>query len=632
MGTFIPIILMVAGLAVAGETPAPQDEIVVADFETQNLALAPNPDNGQPPAWAKSSDNPRAGKSCLKLSYRNPTCGWGNLQAPVAMSGSEESLVLWLRRESAAKGALFCVWLFEDDGDGWMGPAVALETLGEGWQRVVLKISDFTYDPRGDKVRDIASVNKILLGGGRGDFVVYLDDVAFVGPDLERRRTEAMNVKVEIVPDAVACKSFLGFGAEWDPYYGLEMPEEHWALVVKRIRWMKLPIVRTMIQSKWCYRGEDRFDWDSAEMRRLYRHLDVCQKEGITVILTDWGCASRDASVNAWMKAPGLKGTDDPKYAEVIGTYLDRLIQNKGYSCIRYFILVNEPNWVAESWESWKKGVQNVAQAIKARGLDSKVTFVGSDYCQDAQDWHYRAVDQLSPLLGAYDLHRYARDAEVHGGQLEAYIRKQWDYALAKDPNAGKKPFIIAESGRQDGGFSAQGNQSIATYDYGLFMADYAVQAARAGSWALLAWMLDDSSHKGFGWGIWSDSASGLKLRPWFHPWSLLCRYVPPGSTVYRPKQSSDKVRVLAARAPGKDGGWTFCVVNPSRRPAKIALSVPDSEARAAVTLKRYLYSADSAKADDDGFPVPVATEQGDLRKGLDLECPARAAVFLTSL
>ena len=45
-------------------------------------------------------------------------------------------------------------------------------------------------------------------------------------------------------------------------------------------------------------------------------------------------------------------------------------------------------------------------------------------------------------------------------------------------------------------------------------MADYAAQAANAGSATVSAWMLDDNSHQDFTWGLWSDKAHGHATAP----------------------------------------------------------------------------------------------------------------------
>ncbi|KKM04162.1 hypothetical protein LCGC14_1767030, partial [marine sediment metagenome] len=147
--------------------------------------------------------------------------------------------------------------------------------------------------------------------------------------------TDPGPMQIVVEGRSAIAKRFLGFGAEWDPMFWapfnrkLGVTEKDWRLVVERIRWMRMPIVRMMMLSRWCTQGDGRFDWDSPEMKGLYRHLDVCQKLGIAVILTDWGCAT-------WTKVPGYSGTADPKYAEGIGRYMDHLINRRGYTCIKY--------------------------------------------------------------------------------------------------------------------------------------------------------------------------------------------------------------------------------------------------------------------------------------------------------
>ena len=438
----------------------------------------------------------------------------------------------------------------------------------------------------------------------------------------------AQRISVEVDTNAVACRNFMGFGAEWDSrgYNIARVTDEDFELIEKRVCWMRLPVARIMMQTKWCYRGEDKYDWDNRDMKALYRHLNVCQKLGTTVFLTDWGCEP------GWLRIPGIRDVADPKYAEAIGVYMDHLLNQKGYSCIRYFIMVNEPNYEVKNWERWKKGVENVLGVFKRRQLDKKVIFTGSDHSNNDR-WHEMAVDQLQHILGAYDLHRYANDRDVRPGRLRDYFRRSWDYALANDPQALNKPFIVGEAGMNDGAQHPRGNLNIDRFYYGLFMADYAVQAANAGSSAVLAWMLDDNSHPGFFWGLWMNKQEGLKLRSWFYPWSLLCRYFPPNSVIYRVRQPSQNVRLLAARAPrkGKDGSdaWTFCIVNRADKSARVTLK---AQAGKTVTLKRYVYTEDSAMADKDGFPTAVATEQHNLGQGFDLACPAEAVILLTSV
>ena len=178
-----------------------------------------------------------------------------------------------------------------------------------------------------------------------------------------------------------------------------------------------------------------------------------------------------------------------------------------------------------------------------------------------------------------------------------------------------------------DGANPAGGNENIDGYLYGLWMADYGVQAARAGSHAILAWMLDDNGFLDSNWGMWASRPAGMALRPWFYPWSLFTRYVPSGSTVYRAPPPSPDLRILASRSPL--GEWTFYVVNRGDQPAELRVKAPDAGAR---VFRVYEYSRASSVTDADGFPVPVGTMTEAPETGVDLSVPGAAVVVATSV
>ena len=633
--TVLATVLGIAATAhlFAADAPAPtaRDTVLIAGFDGPTLPLIPNRDGGDPPAFSLSKEKPNSGTACLKLSFRAGRPGYGNLQMPVWLSGAEEAVTLHVRRDNAKPKSTLYIWLFEDDGDAWLSPATPLEKLGEGWQKLTLKLSDFRYQPRGDKKKNRLHVNRLLIGCNYADFTAYVDNLAFAGKDIVARR-KAMNSPHDpvctVTPEQAVRPPFLGLGAQWNPYQWIDVPDEDWRKIAERVRWMRLPVARVMILSKWFVREDGSFDWDSPAMKKLYRILDHCQELGTTVLLTDWGC------VRSWNRIPGVKGNDDPKYAEIIAAHVDHLINKKEYNCIKYFILVNEPNLEAGGYGVWVKGVRNVVKEFAARGLDKKVGFMGSDASQCNMSWHRNSIRDLKNVLAAYDLHMYAPAAEVRWGKIEAGWRRLWDYALKNDPAAKDKPFVIGEAGMRDG-MSTGKNKNIATYRYGVFMPDYAIQSLRAGTSAVNAWMLDDNSHKTFAWGAWSNSREGLKLRPWFYTWSLLCRYLPPGSTLYRVTPvtavkplRSVQVRVLAAQSP--KGEWTFCVVNREMiRPVRITFRIPDAPA---MELRRYLYSETRRPADPRGFPLPVSTDRVEPAKGFVCSCPANSVVVLTSI
>jgi hypothetical protein len=528
------------------------------------------------------------------------------------------------------------VWIKTQGVTALPGAYVALEYLDDNGKRVGVEHGS-------GHVLDGANWQRVRMEGvapkgvhsARLNLILHAHGTAwFAAPQLQRiRQSAGAEVKFqEIILNPQDAKSvirdrFLGFGAEWDShaYNANGITDADFALISRRIEWMRLPIVRIMMQAKWVYKGNNQFDWETPEMKSLYRHLDLCQRRGMSVILTDWGVEPQ------WLKTPGIADVGDAKYAEVIGTYMSHLIERKGYNCIKYFVMVNEPNWEVKEWSRWKKGVQNVYAQFQKRGLDKKVLFTGSDQ-SSSDSWHMMAVDQLQSTLGAYDIHRYVGEPQVRLGRIYDYYREMWQYALDKDPRARQKPFIVAESGVTGVGASSSQNPLTATPEYGVWMTDYAIQATNAGSSAVLTWMLDDNSHVGFTWGMWKSKKDNFALKPWFYTWSLLSRTVPPGSKIYRVAATNPKLRVLAAQLPATSSaasGWTFCLVNRGTSETTLNLKVSGAKTTA---MNRYVFSPNVAAVDADGFPKPQTQTQVNLAQGLNITCPPDTVVLVTAV
>ncbi len=411
------------------------------------------------------------------------------------------------------------------------------------------------------------------------------------------------------VPEASAsveiATMFDGFAAEWDPGFWLQdYSEDDWRLVVRRVERLGLRWVRMMVQAKWWRHDNGAADWESREMRSLYRHLDVCQERGIAVALTEW--APEDFTP---------AGLASPRYAAGVAEVAEHLIRRRGYSCIRRLIVMNEPsNLAGDAFAAWRVALENADAELRRRGLREAIAFFGPDSVEYS-DWPRRAAREVGALLDAYGVHRYGTVEEVRAGELEAKLAGIRALISATDPHGFIKPLYLMEAGLW-GDIQRGVNPAIATYEYGLDMADYAVQAARAGVAGVSAWMLADSNlcptwmvNPGetppeFNWGMWDRRG----LRPWFYVWSLLTRLFPPGSEIYRPAQP-DGVRLLRARRP--DGGWSCCCVN--RRTESFAIAERGNS---------YLYSRAGRATDADGFPQALPDTLTD--------CPPEAVLWTT--
>jgi hypothetical protein len=407
------------------------------------------------------------------------------------------------------------------------------------------------------------------------------------------------------VSDSMALRPvFLGYCAEWDSanYASTGLTASDFATITSRVSWMKLPVIRVMMQA----------DYSSAELTQLYKILDYAKANNITVVLTEWG----------WGYGSSRYLSEDAYQAKVI-SYLGTFVNTKGYTNIKYLVLGNEPNYenYPNGFSEWKTVVDQMYARLAAAGLNNQIKILGPDTSNDL-GWLNSAVSQAHDELGGYDVHGYLSDSTT--GDIESYFTSGWAYPLANDPGISTKPLIIGEAGMQDGANHPYGNANINDYVYGLWMADYGVQAARSGSSAVCAWMLSDDSHDGFYWGMMDNRHNGQTLRPWFYTWSLLSRSVPKNSIIYKVTQPSG-IRILASKAP--TGEWTFVAVNRGSTSVNLRFVAPGASQ---VNFKQYVYSSSAQPVDSNGFPVPVSSFAATPSSGLNTTVPENSVVFLT--
>ncbi|MGI5168181.1 hypothetical protein ACQEU3_27920 [Spirillospora sp. CA-253888] len=480
----------------------------------------------------------------------------------------------------------------------------------------------------------------------------------FALPALPARPAAAAAGKVALRLDNVQQATFKGLGVHFSPFE-TELTDAQWALVHRRLAFMRPQVLRVVIGAGWYCTGfgeagEPVYDWDSAKMRSFYRMLDWAEKNGAEVVLGEWSPPS----------GPPLNlKAEDPRWARLVGDLLHQVLNVRGYTCPKYYNLHNEPNlWFPDygPFDPWLASARNMHAEIARRGLLGRITLIGPDATEaddvlsktadllsgQSESWVVRTVERGRELMGAYDVHKYEYVYNVERGDLEQRLWWQRQYIDNRDTPA--KPFMILEAGMDRGldvpelGIDVPDTQKDRYgFRYGVQMADYAVQVMRAGLAGVLAWDLDDAQHTGGeygsrnlkGWGFWNSlggrdgyPVGDLDLRPWFYTWSLLSRCFPRGSRVLNaPATGYAGVRVTAARTPGD--GLSIAVVNHTGSARTLTLSVPDAAPGA--TLAEYRYFEDDRPADAEGFPVPRRTVR--LSGDLTVSLPGRGVVVLSS-
>ncbi len=181
-------------------------------------------------------------------------------------------------------------------------------------------------------------------------------------------------VKIEIYGNQILEKSYIGNGVQWSAYPQFDISEKSWQRVFERTDFMRLNFIRLVLNAnEYCkaypMNGKPVFDFNDARILRVCRILDYCQKKGVDVILGEWGNPRMDGITIA-----------DPRWTEIVGGFLDYLVNVKKYTCIKYYNLGNEPNnkdgyvdlWKAGSivnFENWHTSILNLHNELVKRGL-----------------------------------------------------------------------------------------------------------------------------------------------------------------------------------------------------------------------------------------------------------------------
>ncbi len=417
-------------------------------------------------------------------------------------------------------------------------------------------------------------------------------------------------VVIKVDSSQTLSTSYLGNGVQWDPYETQDLSDADWQRNFRRIDFMKLGFARVVINaSLYCKTAplgdKPVYDFNSSTAKTLYKILDYCQSRNVTVILGEWGDPSgKGGRVDRSRKQLRFDGIQeyDPRWTYIIGDFLSYLINEKKYTCIKYYNLGNEPNgdWMyTESFDTWKTSIINLDNELKVRNLRQQVKIVGPDAAWGNQ-WIKQIIadKNLVNMIDAYEVHWYATAKEIDGGGFEKELAYYRDYINTNDPNGKNKPFFLGEGGMLEGKSKILDQQKmIGTFQYGIWMANYAVQSMRAGQAGVIAWALDDAMHvasrKGNTgslndyewkeWGLWDSFGEEKgkpeleKLRPWYYTWSLLSKYIPAGSKVLKTDSTGIKGLKSIGITFNNNGqtGYTFVVVNAAEAANEINLQLP---------------------------------------------------------
>lgn len=446
-------------------------------------------------------------------------------------------------------------------------------------------------------------------------------------------------VEITVSPE-VANTGYIGNGAEWDPYdeaeaWGTSISDKDWETLCKRLDFMKPAVIRCMINSPYRYYDSETGTYDKTRnIASISRLLKYCTERGISVMYGEYN-------------PPAWDMKQDQKWVDMSVDYLNYLVNDLGFSCIKYIVIFNEPdgNWASTNgdYEMWKQMLFRFHQKMKEYpGLTEKVMLAGPDVVADykneasvydAEGWVKQTALDTDSIIGLYDVHAYPGQNEVRTGQypeiLSRYKRHVPEGKKIVLGEAGYKywrdadSLLMAEYNRRVEGhpFTKGSDCNMLCYDYfyGLDMPLLAMEVMNGGYSGMAVWMLDDAMHSSGDsgktedvkiWGMWNilgeevfNKPDEEQIRPWFYTWSLMCRYFPAGTDIlHTAVASEDKdVYVVAGTYQGK---LTVAMVNVGEKDKSVQLTLPRPMENASL----YKYEENLQPKDADGFPVPQKT------------------------
>jgi len=429
-----------------------------------------------------------------------------------------------------------------------------------------------------------------------------------------------------IVSDEITHQMSSGVGASWHSIlhppvshggsaFGGAPPvtpqhEKLWLSLEKQAAWLGLKFIRAEMDWRQWQPDHGRFTWDSPEMIILERILSWAQRHGSDVMLQCMWLNVEWLAFPEYRHDPALTQVSAPanldKFAEGWVTLLRELIKNRGYTCIRWINLVNEPNfywWLippdtgaiqdrARQTRYLAKALRKVRAAVQAAKLPIKI--MGPDFT-DLPMIAKLSTEPWWPYVDDVDFHSYCSCFDWEDPRtlpaVGAYqIGDRLAQTLVKhraETTAAGKGLFLTEFGTQTYGYKAD-DPAPGTFKASLKDAELLIRALNLGIDGLNHWSFANRGDQDGQWQFvdtwnrqwkhWLDEAA--PHHDSYYVLGLATRHIPYrakviatevlGSELY----GCQRVWAAAVRSP-KDASLTVLIVNDAEQIWNTWLNLP---------------------------------------------------------
>ena len=299
--------------------------------------------------------------------------------------------------------------------------------------------------------------------------------------------------------------SYIGNGAQWDAYpnaylnWNSPISEADWTKLALRLDYMKPKLMRVIIDAGQNYAGNGGYD-PELNLEPLARILQYCTDNNITVMFGDWGGNMVD---------PTLKTINETNLNNA-AKFVDYLVNTKGFSCIKYYNMINEPNgdWSSNKGDYglWVNAVNYFYGQLESLGVTNKVELIGPDiaiWTTNEVPWIENSTRDIGEdKIGLYDIHTYPGQLHVSSKDytdiLEAYISKvpagkkmvMGELGFKYDPTADASLHRgnIERAEADQFASNTDSNMYVKDFFYGVDMADASMQIINADYSGIVVW------------------------------------------------------------------------------------------------------------------------------------------------
>lgn len=459
-----------------------------------------------------------------------------------------------------------------------------------------------------------------------------------------------------------------GLGVELDPHFisqnvtrsdGATLDD--WKNIVeRRVEMMNIQRFRVMLQPHWWepvndnsdpqVADENKFTFDSPEMKSVYAVLDLAERTGAGVTLVLWGCPAHCSYVEDGVPSQGQRhflcnknGTnwvtapeDNEEFAENFSAVVKHLIEVKGYKCVKEITPFNEPDGNVCEPDQYIEIVKALDRHFRKDGIRDKVRFNISDNTDCRRFFLKECADNLADYADIFNSHTYMCGYECPNSYAYGWEKDNIDVVR----KTGKNHFVGEFGSNLCVGASRQ--RDINWYKRGVLITRNCLNFLNAGAVGASYWSLIDQYYNRNAsyeemqqLGLWRYKKSAYQgadaegceedyqPRPNYYAYSLLTRFVRKGDEVY-PLDLQNEYAVGSAFL-SEDGHWTYVFSNGSDD--NLEFNLYNANDKNPGDYDIYRYTEDGLPKDDSMIsPCGVLKASG---KGYKISLPAQSVLLL---